>query len=99
MSHILTSSTRNFLLFRRLVHNLGIFESGVIKTNPESNADLTHFDVFELDPTFDLDARKLTKKFREIQSILHPDKFAKSGQEQLKMAEGWSTRVNEAYQG
>lgn len=35
-----------------------------------------YFSVLNIDECFDIDLKKLTNKYRQMQSILHPDKFA-----------------------
>lgn len=41
--------------------------------NPEENGN--YFRMFDLPENYDLDPKLLTKKFRSLQSVLHPDKF------------------------
>ena len=60
------------------------------------NAD--HFTLFELPRAFRLDEPALDKRYREIQSLVHPDKFAHTGDAERRISLQWSTRVNEAYQ-
>lgn len=42
----------------------------------EPRQKLNHFEIFKETPHFDLDTRNLTVKFRRLQTLLHPDKFA-----------------------
>lgn len=35
-----------------------------------------HFDLFALDRIYNIDSTQLQQKFRQMQSILHPDKFS-----------------------
>ena len=82
---------------RRGMSTLKIFDqNGQILEKPDPQ--INHFKVFELDPSFDVDARNLTKNFRSLQAKLHPDKFATKGKDQTDLAEEWSARVNQAYQ-
>jgi len=60
------------------------------------NAD--HFSLFELPQVFRLDSLALDKRYREIQTQVHPDKFAQAGDSQRRLSLQWATRVNEAYQ-
>jgi molecular chaperone HscB len=60
------------------------------------NAD--HFALFEQPRTFRQDASRLDKRYREIQSQVHPDKFAHAGDTERRISLQWATRVNEAYQ-
>lgn len=42
----------------------------------EPKQKLNHFEIFKETPNFDIDTRNLTVKFRRLQTLLHPDKFA-----------------------
>jgi molecular chaperone HscB len=57
----------------------------------------SHFDLFGLAPAYALDAEALDRSYREIQSRVHPDKFAASGDAERRASLQWTTRVNEAY--
>ncbi|MEI7612794.1 MAG: Fe-S protein assembly co-chaperone HscB [Betaproteobacteria bacterium] len=59
------------------------------------NAD--HFALFELPPAFRIDSARLDKRYREIQSQVHPDKFANAGDSERRLSLQWATRINEAY--
>jgi len=56
-----------------------------------------HFQLFGLQPAFSLDAAALEKSYREIQSQVHPDRFAHAGDAERRASLQWTTRVNEAY--
>ena len=56
-----------------------------------------HFDLFGLTPAFGLDKEVLEKAYREIQSRVHPDRFAHAGDAERRASLQWTTRVNEAY--
>ena len=56
-----------------------------------------HFELFGLSPRFFLDQEVLEKAYREIQSRVHPDRFARSGDAERRASLQWTTRVNEAY--
>lgn len=60
------------------------------------NAD--HFALFDLSPAFRLDAALLDRRYLDLQSQVHPDRFASSGEAQRRVSLQWATRVNEAYQ-
>jgi molecular chaperone HscB len=60
------------------------------------NAD--HFSLFELPPSFRLDAALLDRRYLEMQSQVHPDRFASAGEAERRLSLQWATRVNEAYQ-
>jgi molecular chaperone HscB len=53
--------------------------------------------LFGLAPAFRLDQAALEKAYRDIQSRVHPDRFAASGDAERRASLQWTTRVNEAY--
>src|SRR2546429_8403706 len=56
-----------------------------------------HFDLFGLQPAFAVDEKRLERAYREIQSTVHPDRFAHAGDAERRASLQWTTRVNEAY--
>jgi molecular chaperone HscB len=57
-----------------------------------------HFELFGLPARFALDSGQLERAYREIQTQIHPDRFAAAGEAEQRLAMQWTTRVNEAYQ-
>ncbi|HEY5638232.1 MAG TPA: Fe-S protein assembly co-chaperone HscB [Burkholderiales bacterium] len=57
----------------------------------------SHFQLFGIEPAFALDALTLERAYRDIQSRIHPDRFAQSGDAERRASMQWATRVNEAY--
>ena len=57
-----------------------------------------HFSLFELPARFRLDAALLDRRYLEMQSRVHPDRFASAGESERRLSLQWATRVNEAYQ-
>ena len=56
-----------------------------------------HFDLFGLTPAFSIEGEALERSYREIQSKVHPDRFAHAGDAERRASLQWTTRVNEAY--
>ncbi len=56
-----------------------------------------HFELFGLAPAFGLETEALERSYREIQSKVHPDRFAQAGDAERRASLQWTTRVNEAY--
>ena len=56
-----------------------------------------HFDLFGLPPNFSIDGETLERSYRNIQSTVHPDRFAHAGDAERRASLQWTTRVNEAY--
>jgi molecular chaperone HscB len=70
------------------------------KTNAAAAKALTSsnpFELFGLPPAFSLDKDALEKAYRDIQSQVHPDRFAHAGAAERRASLQWTTRVNEAY--
>ena len=57
----------------------------------------SHFELFGLPPVFSLDQEMLERAYRDIQSQVHPDRFAHAGDAERRASLQWTTRVNEAY--
>ncbi len=58
----------------------------------------THFQLFNLTDSFEIDSAALAERFRELQRNTHPDKFANSSEQERRLAMQRATQVNEAYQ-
>ncbi|MCW8125340.1 Fe-S protein assembly co-chaperone HscB [Microbulbifer halophilus] len=57
----------------------------------------THFEIFGLEPGFEVDRKALAERYRELQREFHPDKYAsKSDREQL-LAMQYAAQINEAH--
>ena len=57
----------------------------------------SHFDLFGLAPAYAVEPEALERSYREIQSRVHPDRFAHAGDAERRASLQWTTRVNEAY--
>jgi len=56
-----------------------------------------HFQLFGLARGFSLDVEALEGAYRDIQSRVHPDRYAHAGDAERRASMQWATRVNEAY--
>ncbi len=56
-----------------------------------------HFELFGLPPAYALETEALERSYRDIQSRVHPDRFAHAGDAERRASLQWTTRVNEAY--
>jgi molecular chaperone HscB len=56
-----------------------------------------YFDLFGLPPAFRVDAEALDRAYRQLQSDVHPDRFAGASDAHKRKALQSSARVNEAY--
>jgi molecular chaperone HscB len=62
------------------------------------NIDDDDFTLFGQPERFALDAALLDRRWRELQTEVHPDRFAAQGAAAQRIAMQWSVRVNQAYQ-
>jgi molecular chaperone HscB len=58
----------------------------------------SHFELFGLPPAFSLDLQALERAYREIQSRVHPDRFAHAGDAERRASLQWTSRVNEGFE-
>ena len=65
--------------------------------NPLTSSAPSHFELFGLPAVFALDREALEQAYREIQSRVHPDRYAHAGDAERRASLQWTTRVNEAY--
>ena len=56
-----------------------------------------HFDLLGLPIAYGVDAARLEQRYRELQSRVHPDRFASAPEAERRVAMQWATRANEAY--
>lgn len=59
---------------------------------------LDHFALFGLAPHFRIDEAALESAYRDLQSRVHPDRFATAAAPERRVAMQWAARANEAYQ-
>ena len=63
-----------------------------------SNTANNYFELFGLNPAFDIDLNMLESNFREIQSESHPDRFVTAAPAEKLKSMQVATLANEAYQ-
>jgi len=56
-----------------------------------------HFSLFEISPGFDIDLSELTKRYRDLQNAVHPDKFSNSADQEKLQAVQRAAQVNDAF--
>ena len=56
-----------------------------------------HFELLGLPPAYGVDPARLEQRYRELQSQVHPDRFAAAPEAERRVAMQWATRANEAY--
>lgn len=58
-----------------------------------------HFSLFGLPIQFGVDQQMMSQRYRELQKMIHPDRFAGKGEREQRLAAQFAAYVNEAYQG
>src|SRR6185369_10258809 len=56
-----------------------------------------HFELLGLPARYAVDPTSLERGYRELQTRVHPDKFAAGSEPERRVAMQWATRANEAY--
>ncbi len=56
-----------------------------------------HFAFFGLPERFAIDRAGLDRAYRDVQMQVHPDRFARAGATEQRVALQWATKANEAY--
>jgi molecular chaperone HscB len=56
-----------------------------------------HFELLGLPLAYAVDPSQLERRYRELQTQVHPDRFAAAPEAERRVAMQWATRANEAY--
>ena len=57
-----------------------------------------YFELFGMPAGFLLDTAELSARYRELQKVVHPDRYAASGEHSRRLSLQGATMVNEAYE-
>jgi molecular chaperone HscB len=57
-----------------------------------------YFALFSLPTSFDLDTERLAERYRELQRVVHPDRYANASEQERRLAVQGSSHINEAFQ-
>ena len=57
-----------------------------------------HFELFKLPEQFAVDRQALDKAYRDIQNLVHPDRFIDAPESDRRAALQWASLANDAYQ-
>src|SRR3954470_18780064 len=56
-----------------------------------------HFDLFNLEPAYAINGAALEQAYRDLQALIHPDRYAQAGDAERLASLQLNTRVNGAY--
>lgn len=74
-----------------------VFQCGACDALQPPPADLTHFQLLDLAPRYELDLDALELQYHKLSRRMHPDRFAASDERGRRLSLDWSTRLNDAY--
>src|SRR5437868_13879986 len=57
----------------------------------------SHFELFGLELAYLINAAALEQSYRDLQALVHPDRYAQAGDAERRASLQTTTRVNEAY--
>lgn len=57
-----------------------------------------HFELFGLPVSFTVDSVQLSQRYRELQQVMHPDRYANASEQERRISLQCVTQINEAYQ-
>ena len=63
----------------------------------EQDLKQNYFDLFQCEAGFEVDLDQLSGRYRELQKVAHPDRFASGDDQQKRFAAQMTSRINEAY--
>lgn len=55
------------------------------------------FEIFDLTPGFEIDLELLTARYRELQRLVHPDKYAQASDQDRRLAIQMAANINDAF--
>ena len=58
----------------------------------------SHFQLFGLPQSFDVDMVQLASRYRELQRTVHPDRFTNASDQERRISMQQTTQINEGYQ-
>lgn len=56
------------------------------------------FELFDLSPGYSIDTNELASRYRDLQQVVHPDRFANAPEQERRLSMQCATHVNEAFQ-
>ncbi|MDH5228829.1 MAG: co-chaperone HscB [Gammaproteobacteria bacterium] len=62
----------------------------------EKEAD--YFSFFGIEPSFELDLNQLSARYRELQKVMHPDRFAAASERERALSMQKASMINDAFQ-
>ncbi len=57
-----------------------------------------YFEIFDLPISFDIDKERLVSCYRDLQHVVHPDKYVNASEKERRLAMQKAVQINEAFQ-
>jgi molecular chaperone HscB len=57
-----------------------------------------YFDLFGLPISYIVDSNSLSERYRELQRVIHPDRFANASEQERRLSVQSAARINEAFE-
>ncbi len=57
-----------------------------------------YFEIFDLPVSFDIDKDRLVACYRDLQNVVHPDKYVNASEKERRLAMQKAVQINEAFQ-
>ncbi|XP_076667986.1 iron-sulfur cluster co-chaperone protein HscB-like protein, mitochondrial isoform X2 [Andrena cerasifolii] len=67
------------------------------KALQEPPENLTYFDIMGIPKSYDVTLTEIQRKYKELQKLLHPDKFGNKTEKEQQFSEKFSSLANKAY--
>ncbi|MFK5914812.1 MAG: Fe-S protein assembly co-chaperone HscB [Woeseiaceae bacterium] len=58
----------------------------------------THFELFNLPVSFEVELKDLSQRYRDLQRVAHPDRFTNASDQEKMLSMQQATTINDAYQ-
>lgn len=78
------------------IHKSELFCSKCKKLQ-EPPENVTYFDIIGIPKSYDVTVAEIQRKYKELQKLLHPDKFSNKSEKEKQLSENLSSLVNVAY--
>ena len=63
-----------------------------------SSLSANYFEIFELPISFDIDKERLIGCYRDLQHVVHPDKYVNASEKERRLAMQKAVQINEAFE-
>lgn len=58
----------------------------------------THFELFDLPVSFEIDTQEINQRYRQLQKTVHPDRFVNASDRERRLSVEKAAQINDAFQ-